>query len=132
MEVLEKLVAEHPAPEEYRDSVQNGERDLGALLKDSGRLEEARDCWKKEAGVLETLIKDFPDNQGYPRDSRRRAQGVGRVGQGDRREGSRVPPKSSPRPETPKTEPQERGNRGIAQVHVRTGASERRGATKVT
>ena len=57
--------------------------DLGHLLKDSGRLEEARDCWNKEVGVLETLIKDYPGNPDHAQSSRRRAKGTGRVGQGE-------------------------------------------------
>jgi len=66
--VLERLVAEHPAPEEYRLQCKSAYHNLAHLLKDSGRQDEARACWKKESGLLEALVKDYPGNPDHARE----------------------------------------------------------------
>ena len=79
---------------------------MAHILKDSGHLEEARDCWNKEAAVVETLVKDYPGNPDHAQALEDVRKELAELDQAISQQKAEPSPNSGTEPAIPKADPQ--------------------------
>ena len=114
-------MADHPAFEEYRSQLDSPYHNLRHILKDSGRLDEARDYWKKQVIVKETLVKDYPGNPDHAQALEDVRKELTELDQANAPQKTEPSPTCGTEPDIPKTDPQ-KGQTEELLSHARTGS----------